>query len=239
MVGAALRYAKHGWPVLPCSGKAPLVSGGVHAATLAPEVIRGWWTRWPSANVAVRLPAGWCAVDLDTPNAAAAISAQGWDLPSTAEVETARGKHLYYRAERPVTSRCGVVPGVDIVGGDGARYLIAPPSKHPTGGRYRWVAPPKDAAPAPAWVYAAAAPGAERRPLREVLAAPVEQGARNDTLARFVGVMVRYLPPALAVDAARWLNANRFVPPLSEDEFERVVVSILTAEARRREAHHG
>lgn len=235
MLAAALRFAGHGWAVLPCNGKAPLVAGGVHAATTDAGSIREWWQRWPEANVAVRLPAGWCAVDLDTPTAAQALEAQGWSLPATAVVATGRGAHYYFRAERPVVSRCGVAPGVDLVGGDGGRYLVAPPSRHPSGKVYRWLAPPRDAAPAPEWVYTVAAPDTERPALRAVLAEQVRPGARNETLARFAGAMVRYLPAVLAVDACRWLNERRFTPPLTEDEFERVMVSILTAEARRRE----
>lgn len=52
---AALGYAAAGWPVFPCwtPGKTPITSHGFKDATTDPAVIATWWTRWPTANIAV------------------------------------------------------------------------------------------------------------------------------------------------------------------------------------------
>jgi Bifunctional DNA primase/polymerase, N-terminal len=64
----ALAYATTGWPVFPCRPdadpcpyppprkcecKAPLTTSGFKDATTDPILIRGWWGRWPDANVAI------------------------------------------------------------------------------------------------------------------------------------------------------------------------------------------
>src|SRR4051794_35895839 len=115
---AALRYAAHGWPVLPlhtpnrdggCScggsacpkpGKHPRTRRGLRDATTDPAQIRAWWTRWPHANVALttgRL----VIIDIDGPAGRAALSAlerAHAPLPVTLTATTRRGAHLYFDA---------------------------------------------------------------------------------------------------------------------------------------------
>ncbi len=49
----ALRNAARGLHVLPLRGKAPIISGGCHAATADEAQIRALWTKTPNANVGV------------------------------------------------------------------------------------------------------------------------------------------------------------------------------------------
>ena len=68
LLEAALDYAERGWQVIPlhnpegagCScghpdcesrGKHPRTKNGLKDATSKPETIRGWWKRWPQANI--------------------------------------------------------------------------------------------------------------------------------------------------------------------------------------------
>lgn len=55
MLRAALVYAERGWPVFPCrpGSKAPATAHGFHDASTDPALITAWWTRAPSANVAI------------------------------------------------------------------------------------------------------------------------------------------------------------------------------------------
>ena len=66
MLAQALAYADTGWPVFPCRPndpacpggercqcKAPMTLSGFKDASTGPAVIRAWWARWPSANVAI------------------------------------------------------------------------------------------------------------------------------------------------------------------------------------------
>jgi len=52
---AALAWAARGVRVLPVqrAGKAPLTRHGLHDASIDPDVLSGWWSRWPGANVAI------------------------------------------------------------------------------------------------------------------------------------------------------------------------------------------
>jgi len=83
MLKAALAYSALGLPVVPihaaaggkCScgegsackspGKHPLTAHGFRDATCDPTVIRGWFTEWPDANVAVAPNGRVVVVDVD------------------------------------------------------------------------------------------------------------------------------------------------------------------------------
>ena len=115
-LAAALALAERGVPVFPCwppdgagcscvrgascdrPAKHPvgfLAPHGLHSATTDPEALRRWWARperrtrrpW---NVAAALPAGLVVVDLDAPEAAEALHAEGVTLPATLQAETGR-----------------------------------------------------------------------------------------------------------------------------------------------------
>ncbi len=65
------------------------------------------------------------------------------------------GRHLYFRHPGGIVrNRVGLAPGIDVRGDGGC--VVAPPSVHPSGKRYAWVAShgPEDSplARAPAWL---------------------------------------------------------------------------------------
>ena len=68
---AALLYASRGWQVFPVgsgkSKKEPFTKNGLHDATTDESTIRGWWRRWPNANVGIRTGAAskLAVLDLD------------------------------------------------------------------------------------------------------------------------------------------------------------------------------
>jgi Bifunctional DNA primase/polymerase, N-terminal len=168
---AALRYAAAGWPVLPlhtpdhsgrCScgrarcpkpGKHPRTRHGLHRASADPAQIRAWWRAWPDANVGIatgRL----VVVDVDSDRAHGALATLERlhePLPPTLTAASGRGAHLYFRAgEHRIANSAGRLgAGVDVRGRGG--YIVAPPSLHADGHRYRWSArhPP---APLPSWL---------------------------------------------------------------------------------------
>jgi len=163
-VSAALDYARRGWPVLPlwwpqnagcacgagdCAspGKHPLgtlARHGVLDATTDPTRIARWWARQPLANVGVATgrASGIVVVDVDPrhdgPRHLAQLERQYLDLPRTVEVVSGGGgRHLYFEhRDGPIPSGANLVPGVDLRGDGG--YVIAPPSLHASGRRYRW-----------------------------------------------------------------------------------------------------
>ncbi len=131
---AAVRLAVEGFHVLPVRDKKPLVRRGVHAATRCPTTIRGWFTHWPGAGLAVACgPSGVVVVDIDLPAGPAsldALEAEHGPLPATVTVQTpSGGVHHYFRAPAgvdlgPSVGKLG--RGIDIRAA--AAYVVAPPS---------------------------------------------------------------------------------------------------------------
>jgi hypothetical protein len=222
---AAARYAALGWPVLPlhtpdhtgrCScgragcptpGKHPRTRQGLRDASADPAQIQTWWVTWPNANVGL-ITGGPVVVDVDGTQgreALAALQRAHRPLPPTLTALTGRGMHLYFQAgEHRIANSAGRLgTGLDIRGRGG--HVVAPPSLHADGHRYRWSVrrPP---APLPCWLaelLTPAAPPPLRAPLpgrllgdhrRRYLAAALRgevagvaaarPGTRNDSLNR-------------------------------------------------------
>lgn len=172
---AAFDYARRGWPVFPCHepvaggcscgradctspAKHPRTRRGLHDASCDPAVIADWWHRWPTANVAISTGARSriVVVDIDPAHGGDAslteLERSHASLPPTTTVITGSGgRHLYFaHPEVHVRNSAGVLgAGLDIRGDGG--YVIAPPSRHPTGGTYRW-AHPRNPAALPDWL---------------------------------------------------------------------------------------
>lgn len=152
---AALQWASLAWPVFPVQprGKAPYGAGefcgreddhlcGFHCATADPERIAAWWDAHPDANIGIASPT---AVFVDE-DRLGALHAAGVKLPRCPWATTGRaggGRHFFLRAPKgwaglggddvTVTYR---VPAVEIKGFDKG-YVVAAPSIHATGDRYR------------------------------------------------------------------------------------------------------
>jgi hypothetical protein len=215
MVAAALDYAAAGIAVLPihtpladgrCScrdlgcqsvGKHPRVWRGVHATTTDPAVIRRWWTRWPTANIGVRTGLRFDVCDIDGLPARRRLGGLlGPGSGCGPLAVTGRGWHLWFAST-----------GVGWRGRDA--IIVAPPSLHAAGVRYRWlrdhrhrlpycppallevIAPERDPLPEPVRAvnhpgpYARAALAAETLRVRAAQAPVAGRGGnRNDTLNR-------------------------------------------------------
>lgn len=231
VIDAALIYAARGWPVFPthnpvsrrgapmacscghgdCSsvGKHPRTRDGFKSATTDGEQIRSWWSTWPHAGVGIQTgaPSGLVVVDVDPAHAGnetfKALEEEHGALPPGRTIRTGSGgTHLYFQHpghEMPNTAgRLG--PGIDTRADGG--YVLAPPSRHWTGGVYAvaghgmqipempvWLLqtlepPPPRPIPARsaprdagAWAQAAVAGELDRLGL-------AKEGTRNDTLNR-------------------------------------------------------
>lgn len=145
MLSAALAYAGTlAWPVFPCAGKAPAISGsrGYLDASIEATVIERWWSSHPNANVGISCrDGGFFVVDVDPRNGGDLTWREIVDrlapLPVTPVQRTGGGGlHVLFRA--PESFRpCGKVgTGVDV---KYRGHIIAAPSVHPgTGLRYEW-----------------------------------------------------------------------------------------------------
>lgn len=132
----AIVTALTGKPVFPCrsNAKEPLTAHGFQEASLDLDVIKGWWSRWPTANIA--MPTGAATADvLDVDNhgsdangfaALRRIRDHGLANGAHRLVRTPRGGlHLYFR---PSGNRNGSMLKHHIDSrGDGG-YVLIPPS---------------------------------------------------------------------------------------------------------------
>jgi len=186
LLASALTYAARGWRVVPthipittptgvsCScgkgpacphkGKHPRTQHGFNDASTERSTITGWWKKGSTANVGIATGAGSSlfVLDVDPKNGGdatlKALEERHGPLPTTVRVNTGGGGlHVYF--QHPgfyVTSKIGTVLGKGLdLRGDGA-FVVAPPSAHASGGRYRWVegCSPEEMslAPAPDWL---------------------------------------------------------------------------------------
>lgn len=146
-----------GYPLpLPVGKKAPPPTGFIGRNGRIPTVdeIDAWCDRFPDANIALRLAPGVIGIDVDAyvkngvqKEGAATLRTlekQYGRLPAT-WISTSRDDGVsgirIYRADGVSAGQAG--PGIDIIHHEN-RYIVAPPSVHPEGGVYRWIAPNGD-----------------------------------------------------------------------------------------------
>lgn len=238
LLDAAIGYAAMGYAVLPCrpGEKRPLTEHGLLDATTDPDVVRGWWQRWPLANVGLAAR-GTLVIDMDPGRpegwpggeCAAAIEALSPPLARTPR----GGYHVWFRrpAEACWTNSAGkLAAGVDVRTDGG--YVVVPPSCTPCG-EYRWLRPLRPLAELPlppAWLHQAL-DAACRQPhhVGVVVATALErwgEGRRNTELFRLAcrlrraGLSERELLAALTE-----ANRTRCDPPLDEREVESIARS--------------
>lgn len=109
-----------------------------------------------NAGIATGAVSGVFVLDLDSAEAIAEAERRG--LPDTLAVDTANGRHVYFRHPgTPIGNRAKFLPGMDIRGDGG--YVAAPGSVHPDGPVYSWRNPPGlfELADAPQWLFDALA----------------------------------------------------------------------------------
>lgn len=147
----AQAYAARGWSVFPVLGKRPTTAWREQATTDS-AALRRLWSRWNAAAFGVAMatgePSGLWVLDVDvkadrdgTQELRRLESIYG-ELPPTVTARTGGGGvHLFFRMppDREITnSRGRLPPGIDVRGTGG--YVVLPPSPHPEGIPYRWMA---------------------------------------------------------------------------------------------------
>lgn len=139
---AALAYAGRGWPVFPCKPgeKVPATRNGVKDATTDDAQVDRWWTENDGYNIGIATgePSGLWVLDVDGLEGLDALVAFGYGIPGTLTAETPSGGWHFVFIDPGglgnTASKLG--PKIDSRGTGG--YIVAAPSVHPNGGRYRW-----------------------------------------------------------------------------------------------------
>ena len=154
VLDVALQYAEMGFKVFPTRGKRPITPNGFKDASLVKSVIKEWY-KSPEEDhgVAIVIP-DWCVVvDIDGDEGIRVLNEHGYMLPTTSRVNTGKGWHFWYRRPEEVSlvRKIRVLPSVDLLMNG---YVVAPPSRHPSGKTYAWDIPLSldKIADAPSWV---------------------------------------------------------------------------------------
>ena len=161
---AALEYAKLGWRVFPIlavsqtggcecgdtdcgrAGKHPAIKGWNKVATTDLDQIKEWWGEHPDRGLGIATgeASGLTVLDVDGEEGVESLSllAKGVGMPPTPCVQSRPGRYHYYFAyEEGVKSNAGKIGAkLDARGNDG--YVVAPPSRHASGGVYTWLQHP-------------------------------------------------------------------------------------------------
>jgi len=231
------------------SGKHPRIQTWQRAATRDISYAAKWWEKWPNANVGVATGAnsGLVVIDLDIKPARGdkpavdgvhsleALEGRFGPLPLTLRSQTGRGGyHLFFRypegVERVGNSVEVIAPGIDVRADGG--YVVVPPSNHESGKTYVWLNqhPPADMPP---WLLArvlgAKTKSTASKSPRVLKNGPrrFSDGGRNDALTSLAGSMRKRGMPVEAIQAAlRATNNIQCVPPLEDDEVDKIAASV-------------
>ncbi|MDR3430048.1 bifunctional DNA primase/polymerase, partial [Silvimonas sp.] len=214
----AVKYVQNGFAVIPlfetqgdgCScgksgckvGKHPRIAEW-QRASCDEGTVAGWWTRWPHANIGLRLD-DLAVLDVDGPSGFDSLDAlekRHEILFAGAEQRTGSGgKHYLFQAVEGVGKRIGFRTGLDFLTGSSS-YIVCEPSLHASGGTYHWVDTlnPANAhrdklslTPPPAWLLEAIAkqapkpasratrPAGERVPAERIMAKALEKAKADE-----------------------------------------------------------
>jgi hypothetical protein len=250
----------------------PLLRDWPAKATTEEATIRQWWGRWPKANVGIRLgeASGIIDFECDSPEEEAEyLSLWTGDAPPTSSfassvVKLNNGqeytkKHFLFGWRADLPARATVKLGnltVKLGGGDKGTQSVFPPSIHPSGSQYRWLADPDNIPPAELTDevvtrlanWEGVSPSEARKKPRKTSAEWEKtiqgqpEGVRNVEMTSYIGMLLRQTKDlkdrevlrSLCVSAEAVNQRNR--PPMEWKELETIFQSVLTMETRRRAA---
>jgi hypothetical protein len=180
--------------------------------------VHGWWQRWPVANIGLATGRRFDVLDVDGPTGLVELRAlvEAGAVPGGGPLaRTGGGGWHVLLAPTGAGNRVGLRPGLDWRGRGG--LIVAPPSRHASGARYRWVRP-----------LTATLPQAPER-LRQLLTPPRTQRATLPPARRPPGGDGGHSRAARYAQAALWREAAqvRTAPPGScNDRLNRAAFSL-------------
>jgi len=254
---AAMYYVTRlGWAVIPvhtpnhngcscgdpeCSsiGKHPRTPHGVNDGSIEPNTIKEWWVKWPDANIGIVTGkmSGLVVVDIDPKHGGLQTYddlIDGYEKINTLQVITGSGgRHVYFKYpdDRKIGCPVGVLPGIDIRGDGG--YVVAPLSKHTSGGQYLWEESSKptqlDVATMPQWMLDALSPTGKENKSKKAAPLPdsIPEGERRKHILSLAGSMRRRGCTEVEIlPAIKASNKARCKPLLTDQELEEIVRSV-------------
>lgn len=217
-------------------GKHPIADmfpNGQHSATSVKSKIRRAFAKQPNANLGVILPPYLVALDVDGPEGENAL--RELDLRKTPGVRTGRGKHYYFELTEALPKRMASLPEVDIKT-DMHGYIVVPPSMHKSGKRYQWLRADKPITPLPV-SFIRSLERSNKQAASIGHKAGIMAGGRNNQLTEIAGFLrYRGLEETAISAALRALNTSSCIPPLDDDEVDRIAVSVAKYDAGQEDA---
>ncbi len=254
--GSAQRYAQRGWRVMPlwsvgrqghcycpagetCKtpGKHPRISGWTEKASSNLTTVSQWWGSWKESNIGILTGKANSLVVIEIDprhNGIASLEKLQEEYGNLPQTLTARsgggGTHYYFTYPdgiEHVKSVSGVREGIDCRGDGG--LIVAAPSNHISGNRYIWIVPSDTPlVPLPGFLLPLIAQAHQRTssiPHNEDETIP--QGSRNATLTSHGGRLRRMGYSEFEIEQAlKIINQSRCVPPLDDDEVEKIAASV-------------
>jgi hypothetical protein len=199
-------------------------------------MIRAWWKRWPDANVGITTgpESGLLVLDVDGAQGESSVAAfekEHGPLPDTFTVRTGGGgQHLYFTWPKGTdvrNSASKLALGLDIRGQGG--YVVAPPSRHTSGGRYEVNESAIPPVACPDWLLSLIdkAQGAQARQGAPVTGPVIEHPNRTPHLVSLAGSMhKRGMDPGAIEAALIQENLAKCSPPLDEKKVRAIARDI-------------
>ena len=244
MKKSALFYAKNGlavFPLLPHSKK-PATENGFYNATTDLEQIEKWWNKNPNYNIGIatgKLSNGLVVIDVDMDSDKGKVgyeTLKQWErengpLPDTwLSITGSGGYHFIYRDDKNYNSSQGLYDDIDIKANGG--YIVAPPSIHPNGHRYEWEFGPGDGEIAKvndvvaSFLKGPSKTHVENKSFR--IDETIPESKRTSSLIALIGSLRAKNLGDDAIEAAvRSENESKCMPPLTDKELEKTVLSAL------------
>jgi DNA-binding transcriptional ArsR family regulator len=254
MLAAALEYRSRGWSVIPVAARSkeqlPFKWHPYTERLPTEQEIKGWWTLWPDANVAIVTGrvSNLVAIDVDAKRGGNIDDILN-EHPTDYIVRTGGGGHHLYYSYPDDTDHVHNIDGpLFELKGDGAR-LLAPPSVNKFGKRYRWEprglyasaldGPPPSSAAVLTRIVRPQGEGHEEETHSQeawltTILRGVKEGDRNTAATRLAGYYLsKQMPEDVVFSLMNDWDASKNRPPLGPEVILSTIKSVGKTAKRR------
>jgi len=232
-IEAARQYWRRGWNPIPLryASKAPALpeGHGLLGRRATPQELKSF--SWEGVGIVTGSLSGIVVLDIDGDRGQQTMAENGFNTEFTVIAKTPNGWHHYFKYTDDIARNyIGTVgPGVDIKSNGG--YVVAPPSVHPSGEKYKWAddASPEEVelADPPMWMRERASAAGNFSTPWDFGGAVWGEGVRNTNMASLAGTMFsRGFGYSSVLSICSSVNRENCEPPMQDAEVREVVDKI-------------